>query len=149
LIYEISVSEVKTYLDWNSELNLDFVLSNVWNLENKMSIKGELSNIFWFKREFEFDEKVVQLNAWSSTPVSIKLWSIPNYGWLFNIKFSITATPFFSYDISKSSIDPSLLEDKTFTVNTIFFQMPWLLFVLVIMFILILILLFKKQKKAV
>lgn len=143
---EIIASDIKTYMNENNELNLDFLLSNVWNLENKMSIKWEVSNIFWFKREFDFDWKVVQLNAWASTPISIKLWSLPNYGWLFNIKINVIATPFFSYDISQSNIDPSLLEDRVFTITTSYFQMPWLIFALVVMFILILILLFRKPK---
>jgi hypothetical protein len=144
---EILASDIKTYMNENNELNLDFLLSNVWNLENKMSIKWEVSNIFWFKREFDFDWKVVQLNAWTSTPISIKLWSLPNYGWLFNIKINVTATPFFSYDISQSNIDPNLLEDRVFTITTSYFQMPWLILALVAMFVIILILLFRKPKK--
>ena len=144
---EIITEDIKTYLNSNNELNLDFVLSNIWNLENTIKIEWSISNIFWFKRDFSLDWKELELNAWASTPVSIQLWSLPNYWGLFNIKFTVTSTPFFSYDISKSDIDPSLLEDKIFTVTTTFSQMPWLIFILVVMFIIILILLFRKPKK--
>jgi type II secretory pathway component PulF len=59
----------------------------------------------------------------------------------------MTATPFFSYDISKSNIDPTLLEEKTFDASTTYFQMPWMILLFVIMFILIIYLLFRKPKK--
>jgi type II secretory pathway component PulF len=57
-----------------------------------------------------------------------------------------TATPFFSYDVSHSNIDPSLLEDKTFTVSTSYFQMPWLILIIVVLVILFLIVAFRKPK---
>lgn len=145
---EITVSDTKTYLNDNKDLVLDFLLSNIWNLEDTIVIQWKITNIFWFKKEFNIEWKWIQLTPGSSTPVSATLWSIPNYGWLFNIEFTVTSTPFFSYDISQSSIDPALLEDKTFTVNTTYFQMPWLIFIVVVMFIIILYLLFRKPKKS-
>lgn len=143
---EIKINNIQTYLDGNKDLNLDFTLSNEWNLEDEVIIVWEVTNIFWFKKEFTIEWKWIQLAPGKSTPVSATLWSLPTYGGLFNIKLNITATPFFSYDISKSNIDPNLLEEKVFTVTTTYFQMPWMMLIVVAMFIIILYLLFRKNK---
>lgn len=144
---EIIVKDILTKLNDNQELELSFNLSNIWNLEDKVEIKWKVSNIFGFKKDFTIDWTGIQLVPGRTVPVSANLWSIPLYGWLFNIKFTMTATPFFSYDISKSNIDPTLLEEKTFDASTTYFQMPWMIFALVAMFIIILYLLFRKPKK--
>lgn len=143
---EITATNITTSIDDNKDLQMDFVLSNVGNLEDSITIKWQITNILWFKKEFEIEWKWIQLTPGSSVPVSAKLWSLPGYGWLFKIEFTATATPFFSYDVSHSTIDPSLLEDKTFTVTTTYFQMPWLILIVLVLVIVILFLAFRKPK---
>lgn len=146
---DISFSDIQANLDDNKDLNLNFVLSNDWNLEDKIEIKGTITNIFWYKKDFTIEWKWIQLTPGTSVPVSAVLWSLPSYGWLYNIEFTATATPFFSYDISNSSIDPTLLEAREFTASTTYFQMPWLIIIIVVIVILLIITIFRKPKEKV
>lgn len=146
---EISFNDIEANLDDNKDLNLNFVLSNDWNLEDKIEIKGTITNIFWYKKDFTIEWKWIQLTPGTSVPVSAVLWSLPSYGWLYNIEFTATATPFFSYDISNSSIDPTLLESKEFSASTTYFQMPWLIIIIVVIVILLIITIFRKPKEKV
>ena len=145
----ILFNDLSAFKDDNWELNLKFNLINTWNLEDKIIINGTISNIFWFHKEFTIDWNLIQVKPGDIVPVSAVLWSLPSYGWLYNIEFTATATPFFSYDISNSSIDPTLLEPKEFTASTTFFQMPWLIIVIVIILILLIITIFRKPKEKV
>lgn len=146
---EIEIKNIETFLDDNKDLNLKFLLSNVWNLENKIEINGTISNIFWFKKPFSLYWNWMQLIAGWESMVSAILWSIPSYGGRFKIEFTATATPFFSYDVSNSNIDTSLLETKEFTASTTFFQMPRLILIILIILILLIITIFRKPKEKV
>lgn len=146
---KITFNDISTELDSNKDLNLNFILSNEWNLEDKIEIKWTITNIFGYKKDFTIEWKWIQLTPWSSAPVSAVLWSLPSYGWLYNIEFTAIGTPFFSYDISNSSIDPTLLEAKEFTASTTFFQMPWLIIIIVVIVILLIITIFRKPKEKV
>lgn len=146
---EIIFNDISTELDSNKDLNLNFTLSNEWNLEDKIEINWIITNIFWYKKNFNIEWKGIQLTPWSAVPISAVLWSIPSYGWWYKIEFTATATPFFSYDISNSSIDPTLLEAKEFSASTTFFQMPWLILIILIILILLIVTIFRKPKQKV
>jgi hypothetical protein len=125
---------------------LDFNLKNVWNLENTFVISWYITNIFWFKRPFKIDWEWARLQAWNQKPLNINVWSIPSYGWLFKVTINVIASPYFSYSIDSSNIDPKLLEDKVFTITTSYFEMPWLILIIVVLVILFLIVAFRKPK---
>jgi len=146
---EIEIKNIDSFLDKNKDLNIKFLLANIWNLEDKIEINWTISNIFWFKKSFQLYWNWIQLIAGGETAVSAALWSIPSYGWWYKIEFTATATPFFSYDISNSSIEPSLLETKEFTASTTFFQMPWLILIILIILILLIVTIFRKPKQKV
>lgn len=144
---EITVDNVELSLDDNKDLIMNFDIKNEWNLENLVELSGTISNIFGYSKKFSIEWwHVLPGGVWH---VTANLGSIPSYGWLFNIDFKAFATPYFSYDISKSSIDPSLIEMKTFEFNTSYFQMPWLIFAIAIIVILLIITLFRKPKQNV
>ncbi len=146
---ELLFENLSAQKDDNWELNLQFNLINTWNLENKVSIKWTITNIFWFHKEFTINWSWIQVKPGDTVPVSAVLWSLPSYGGLYKIEFTATATPFFSYDISNSTIDPTLLEPKEFTASTTFFQMPWLIIIIAIVVILLIISMFRKPKEKV
>ena len=143
----INVDNIELSLDSNKDLIMNFDIKNEWNLENLVELSGTISNMFGYSKKFSIEWwHVLPGNLWH---VEANLWSIPSYGWLFNIDFTAFATPYFSYDISKSSIDPSLIEMKTFDFNTNYFKMPWLIIAIIIIVILLLITLFRKPKQQV
>ena len=143
----IDVDNIELSLDDNKDLIMNFDIKNEWNLENLVELSGTVSNMFGYSKKFSIEWwHVLPGNHWH---VEANLWSIPSYGWLFNIDFNAFATPYFSYDISKSSIDPSLIEMKTFDFSTKYFKMPWLIIAIVIVVILLLITMFRKPKQKV
>ena len=81
--------------------------------------------------------------------IEVNLWSLPSYGWKYNIDFTINGTPYFSYDISNANVDPARLEPKSWGFSTNIIKMPWLILAVAVIFILLLIVLFKKPKQKV
>jgi len=144
---KVDLNGINLYINENKFLQLDFNIDNIWNLENQVTIHGTLSNIFWFKKDFEFN--VWNIWIWWSLTGTIDLWPLPNYGWLFNVTLTATATPFFSYNIDESTFDKDLLEPKDFTVTASYFQMPWIAIIILIFVIMFIIVAFRKPKKEV
>jgi len=146
---EILFEDLSTFKDDNWELNIKFNLINTWNLEDKIIINWTISNILGFHKDFSIDWSLIQVKPGDFVPVTAAIWSLPSYGWLYNVEFTATATPFFSYDISNSSIDPALLEAKEFVASTTYFEMPWLILIILVIIILLLITMFRKPKEKV
>lgn len=144
---ELEITNIETYLNWNKEVILKFDITNTWNLENSLEISWDISNMFGYKKDFIVEWWRIMPNR--TLPIEINIWTIASYGWLFNIDININSTPFFSYDISNSSIDPTLLKSKEFTASTTFFQMPWLIIIIVVIVILLIITIFRKPKEKV
>lgn len=144
---EFEAKNIVTSIDWNKDLVMKFDLVNVWNLESDVIMTWEISNMFWFSKKISID-------AWNITPgmtvpVEANLWSVPSYGWLFNIKLKSQATPYFSYDISNSDIDPTLLEPKEFVIKTTYFQMPRMMIWAAIVIIFLLFIALRKPKQKI
>lgn len=144
---EIDINNISLHLNENKFLQLAFNIDNIWNLENQVTIHGILSNIFWFKKDFEFN--VGNIWVWWFLTGEIDLWPLPSYGWLFNVTMTATATPYFSYNVDESSFDKDLLESKDFTITTSYFQMPWIVIIIFIFVIMFIVIAFRKPKKEV
>lgn len=144
---EVKVENIKTSLNSNKELILNFDVMNVGNVEDTINISWTISNIFGFKKEFEIIWWVVIPER--SLSLETNLWPVPSYGWLFSIKFAVNTTPHSIYDISKSNIDPSILEEKVINVKTTHFEMPWLILWIVILIILLLAIALRKPKQKI
>ena len=81
----IDVENIELSLDDNKDLIMNFDIKNEWNLENLVEISGSVSNIFWYNKKFSIEWwHVLPGGLWH---VTANLWSIPSYGWLFNIDF--------------------------------------------------------------
>lgn len=144
---EFKTENTTTSLDWNKDLIMKFDLVNIWNLENDIVMTWNITNMFWFSKSVSVD--VWKMTPGMTKPIEMNLWSIPSYGWLFNINLNLSAKPYFSYDISNSSIDPTLLETKTITIKNTFFQIPRLIIWGALLIIILLVLVFKKKKPQV
>jgi len=144
---ELKIDNIETYLNENKEVLLKFNVSNLWNIEESLDILWNISNIFGYKKDFIVEWWKIQPNR--TLPIEVNIGTIASYGWLFNIDINVTSTPFFSYDISNSSIDPTLLEAKEFSASTTFFQMPWLILIILIILILLIVTIFRKPKQKV
>ena len=143
----LTVKDVQTKLDENGNLTLSFNVNNEWNMENSYEIEWSMKWLFNFQKDFlAVSGRVI---PWGSEYVEIPLGSLPSYGWLFKINFTIKWTPYFSYDISNAKIDPSLLDPKTFGFSTSYFKMPWLIFGIVIVFLILIIFMFRRPKQKV
>ena len=144
---ELTITDLATRFDENKDLILSFYVENIWNMENTFEIQWTVKWLFWYNKKFEIVSW--QVAPWRSQYVEANLWSLPSYGWKYNIDFTINGTPYFSYDISNANVDPARLEPKSWEFSTSVFKMPWLILAVVVIFILLLIVLFKKPKQKV
>lgn len=143
----LSISDLETKLDENDNLILSFYVQNDWNMENSYDIQWNIKWLFNFQREFSaVGGRVIPGHK---EYVEIPLWSLPSYGWLFKISLKIDGTPYFSYDISNANIDPAMLDPKSFEFTTKYFKMPWLICGIILFFIILIILLFRRPKQKV
>lgn len=146
----LEISNVKKFLNEDWELVVTFDVNNLWNLENKLFVEWNISNMFWFKKNYTSDQLWVDANVlpWSTKSIEINMWLIPNYWGLFNIEFNVTWTPYFSYEVS-DDFDKSLLEPLTYTEKTTYFEMPWLIAIIIVVVIILLMVLFRRPKPQV
>jgi len=144
---EISLNQINVWLNANDFLELAFNVDNVWNLESTVNIHWTISNIFWFKKDFEFN--IWNIWIWWSLTWIIDLGPLPSYWWLYNIKVTATSTPFFSYNVDESLFDKGSLESKDFTVTTSYFEMPRIIIIILVLIILFIIIAFRKPKEKV
>ena len=143
----LDIDNVQTKLDENDNLILSFNVNNKWNMENSYEILWSIKWLFNFQKDFlAVSGRVI---PWGNEYVEIPLGSLPSYGWLFKINFTIKWTPYFAYDISNAKIDPNMLETKTFDFNTNYFKMPWLIFGIIVIFLILVILMLRKPKQKV
>lgn len=143
----LDIDNIQTKIDENNNLILSFNVTNKWNMENSYEIEWAMKWLFNFQKDFlAVSGRVI---PWGSEYVEIPLGSLPSYGWLFKINFTIKWTPYFAYDISNAKIDPALLEPKTFDFNTNYFKMPWLIFGIVLVFLILFILMLRRPKAKV
>ena len=143
----LTINNVNTQLDENGNLILSFNVHNEWNMENSYEVEWSMKWLFNFQKNFlAVSGRVIPSG---SEYVEIPLGSLPSYGWLFRINFTIKWTPYFSYDISNAKIDPKLLETKAFEFSTDYFKMPWLIFGIAVIFLILIILIFRKPKQKV
>lgn len=145
---ELTIDELTKKFNDNWDLMLTFFVENIGNMENKFDIQWTIKWFFWYNKKFESSD-TIQLAPNKRHYIELNLWSLPSYGWKYNIDFTINGTPYFSYDISNANVDPARLEPKSWTFGTTYFKMPWLILAVVVIFILLLIVLFKKPKQKV
>lgn len=144
---ELSITDLVTNFDDNKDLIMSFYVENIGNMENTFDIQWAVKSLFWYNKNFEITDG--QVAPWRSQYVEINLWSLPSYGGKFDIDFTINGTPYFSYDITNANVDPTWLEPKSWDFSTSVFKMPWLILAVAVIFILLLIVLFKKPKQKV
>lgn len=143
----LDIDNVQTKVDESNNLILSFNVNNKWNMENSYEIAWSMKWLFNFQKDFlAVSGRVI---PWGSEYVEIPLGSLPSYGWLFKINFTIKWTPYFAYDISNAKIDPNLLEPKTFDFSVSYFKMPWMIFGIVVVFLMLVILMFRRPKQKV
>lgn len=143
----LDIDNIQTKTDENDNLILSFNVNNKWNMENSYEIQWVMKWLFNFQKDFlAVSGRVIPSG---SEYVEIPLGSLPSYGWLFKINFTIKWTPYFSYDISNAKIDPTLLEPKTFDFSTSYFKMPWVIFGIILVFLVLIILMFRRPKAKV
>lgn len=143
----LDISNLETNFDDNWELIMSFFVENKGNMENTYEIAWYVKWLLKYKKDFLATSGKV--SPWNNQFVELNLWSLPSYGWKYNIDFTINGTPYFSYDISNANVDPARLEPKSWEFSTSVFKMPWLILAVVVIFILLLIVLFKKPKQKV
>jgi hypothetical protein len=145
---KISIKQTEIYMDPNWAITIDWIVKNDSALNNIVNITWTISNIFWYHKVFSIQD--IKIKAWTEFKFSNKDLNInnylPRYKWLFNIKLDITYKPYFDFDIKNLKIDKKVLEEKNLIYSTNYFEMPRIIFWILILIIILLFLVFRKPK---
>lgn len=129
----------------DGDLILKFSVKNNWNLTQNVSLSGKLYNPLGFERPFNVPIK--KLLPGDIYPVSVNLWIVPFYKWLFSVRATLTGEPFFEFD--SSWIDDKYKQTTIIKETWSLFIFSWLYVILAIVIIwLIIKIIIPKKKKA-
>ena len=81
---ELTAKNLTTKLDDNWDLILSFWVENIWNMENTFDIQWNVKWLFGYNKKFESSD-TAQLAPSRSQYFELNLWSLPSYGWKFDI----------------------------------------------------------------
>lgn len=140
--------KINAYFDEAKEFVIEARLMNNWSLDEVVNISGTISNIFGYKETFEWSNIKVTLNNPQGTLLTtkwIKSFKIPSYKWSYKIALTVNYKPTFDFDVSGSNIDKKVLEWWTFTEKANIFIMPWMTLVIVVVFLILVKMAFRKR----
>lgn len=142
---EIKISDFSAKLDENKDVIITLNLTNVWNLSDSIVLKWNIKNKFWWiDKDIEIDGWIIE--PWKTVTITQNIgWIWRWYGWLFDVSVQAESTPHFAFDISKSNIDPELIETKSFESDTSIVEVPRLIICTIFLGLLVLILIIKKK----
>lgn len=109
-------------------LSLFFPLSNKWNVNERSTVSGNISNRFGYNSILNQDEKIIISD--SDFSIHVPVDNIPRYRLFYHVKWNIISN-------SDLNVDPSLLEESLRTpiiipFNFTVFIFPWLLLFILI-----------------
>ena len=148
---KIKISKIKTTIDENKKLQIEFNIENNWSTDEIVNIDWEISSMLWYKKTFSIQWKIITTNnnQTINTKDSLTDIEIPRYKWPFTIKLKVNYKPYFDFDVSKYWFDPKKLEwTDAIQTKTIFF-FPTIPLIWIIIFIILIYLAFFRKPKVI
>ena len=142
---------VKSYLDIDDKLIMEFKLENTGSVDEMVTITGFVRNMFGFTQPFVISG--VRLNVWiiktiRTTDYGI-LFDMPFYKWLYTIEWTVNHKPFFEFDVTSFGIDEKLLAGGVLNETGSVFFFPWLVLAALLALILFIKMAFFKKARIV
>lgn len=86
----------------SSSSRLTFNIKNNWNIDQNIDISGNILNRFWYKKSFLIRDIGIKANE-----EKIITWEriiLPEYKWLFSVKFEIANNPLLNFNTTNTNI---------------------------------------------
>ena len=142
---------VKSYFDVNDKFVMDFNLQNTGSVDEMITIKWNVHNMFGFTQPFMLTG--IRLNVGMTKLIHTSDFGItfdmPFYKWLYSIDWTIQHKPFFEFDVSGFGLDPTLLAWGTIAATGSAFFFPWLMLAALLVLILFIKMAFFKKARIV
>ena len=110
----IQTNNISLYSSWFSN-RLSINITNNWNIDQTIQLSWIIWNIFWYSTNFITQEQ--KIKAQESLDITTKINNIPIYKWLFNIKWYISYTPIFNFDITNHNIPTEYITPGTISFS--------------------------------
>jgi len=104
--YNIFIGNSIKSINKQWELIIKLPIKNSGNIDSKVNIEWNISNILGFERLIMVSGMIHKWEEWTLISQAIKL---PFYQWLFTIRLNIKDSPDFGFDASKLGIDKKII----------------------------------------
>ena len=142
---------VKSSLDVNDKLVMEFKLQNTGSVDEMVNIRWTVHNMFGFSQPFTLTG--IRLNVGITKTINTSeygvLFDMPFYKWPYDIQRSIEHKPFFEFDISAFWLDPKVIAWGTMEETGSVFFFPWLVLAALLALILFIKMAFFKKARIV
>lgn len=142
---------VKSYLDLDDKLIMEFKLQNTGSVDEMVTITGFVHNMFGFTQPFTLTG--IRLNVGMTKTIRTSEYGIvfdmPFYKWLYNIERSVQHKPFFEFDVSSFGLDPKVVAGGVLNETWSAFFFPWLVLAALLALILFIKMAFFKKARIV
>lgn len=130
-----SNKKINTEFNFDSTISIKLNFINSWDVDETFIGSWKIYDKFWFSKDFEIQE--TKLTSNSKTEISVNIWSLPFYWWMFKIELNWTIVPDIVFN--KDSLAPKLKENITIKENTTITIIPrniviWIIIFLIIFF---------------
>ncbi len=115
-------------IDDENAMNIKFLVENKWNIEEDIQITGKVYNIFWFEKVFTIVP--TKLGVGGKVQLVANLGIVPFYKWLFTVKFNVTNTPIFMFNID--TIDKKYTKSTSISSKVTIYIYSWIHIVVVL-----------------
>jgi hypothetical protein len=139
------IKPTKISISWDQASNrLNFDIENNWNVDQSVQISGIISNLFWYKQEFNIPEFAI--TAEEKQEISSNILNLPDYKWLFSVKLNISYKPYFNFHINNSNLIQEYNNPWRFSISkTLMIWNRFYVVSLTIILSLIIVIIFKRR----
>ena len=93
--------KVKAEIDSKNRLKLSFIVENLWNITQDITITGTINNMLAFEKEFTISKTIA---PGTKSDLSADAGMLPVYKWLYNISFNVQNNPQFMFPITNEKL---------------------------------------------
>ncbi len=131
----ITNKKIKASMNDNDELILSLLVKNQWNVDQIVSMSGEINNFLWYQKKFVIDSQIV--GAYQTLELTQVIDTLPAYKGIFTVEMKVDHKPSFIVDVSSLSEDKKMWGSfyETWKLFIFSWQFLWAILLLLLVFV--------------
>lgn len=142
----VTNAKIKAVVWTDNTVTLSFLVKNNGNVSQNVFLSGMMYNFLGFQKPFTSGDTPKKVMPGDTVQFDIEAGMIPSYKWLYDLRVSLAATPFF--DFVPSGLDPKLLASTSLVETAKFFVFSWMWVIVVLLVLGLLVKFFWPKKKS-